>query len=318
MRQARAYDNDVDFEDEVRLVVELGIDWMNARIAEWRAQDPVLPKPALIARMFNRAGERVNSVNNDNPGAVAHLQLHNPEAGSFTLGDALLSLTESHFWAEEGRWPKDLGENPERDYLSASVVQDFMVTQMQQYIAFEPLLDDDGDTVQLPSKPELQLILTDMLVLQTYMTEVVVRGDTELTDKQHVEALLLMTDIAIRLKAIEEQTIWVRNWQWGMTQIVWVYANRALRNAGTWVGQTNEVLAEGYEQFDLADEHRENFEADDYMNILIDSRCTLTGVYNFAYPDEEDTIPTPLDCCDRMVELQSLDDRFVIPDECQE
>ncbi len=317
MRQVSILDSDItDFYKDVRLTLELGIDWFNAQRLVWEQEPARVNKPTLIEEMFARSDQRTNSLEaHPNTGARGHLLSY--EQSPLAVGDGLLSLADAYFWSQEGRWPQDLSNINDGGYADTRILLLEMLTQMQTYIDSEQILDQDGVLSHLPGKSELAPLMTQMLELQTYINIVVSEGDTTPDDYDHAIALLLMTSMAEQFKAIESQSLWIRNWQWGMAQIVFIYSRRALRNASTWVGPDNLVLLEGYAAFERAEVYREQFRADSYMQELIDSRCILTGVHNFVYTDEEDQVETPLACCDLLIDVyQPLDDRVVIPDAC--
>jgi plastocyanin len=158
--------------------------------------------------------------------------------------------------------------------------------------------------------------------VQTYLQAVVDQGDLAQTDYAHMDAIMVLGDVAQRLQTSEDAGVWVRNWRWGLTQIVALYAERALYNASTWISRGNGVWIAGQERFELAETYRTNYRPDSYMTTLIDSRCDIIGVYNAIYEPNYDV---PVECCARVREFYDLDSQYrgrdseiPIPDICLE
>jgi plastocyanin len=135
-----------------------------------------------------------------------------------------------------------------------------------------------------------------------------------------MDAILGLMDVAGRLKLAEDTTVWVRNWQWGLSRIAAVYTKRAILNAATWIGSDHPLYTTTTERFDEAQALIDDRRADEYMQLFQDSRCMTAAVYNGIYnPDV--TIPT--DCCALVRDYADVDadytgntSRIPVPEAC--
>ena len=60
-----------------------------------------------------------------------------------------------------------------------------------------------------------------------------------------------------------------------------MFAQRGLNEAES-QGYGGPILAEGYDQLRDADTLKGQFRADEFMQLLIDSRCLILGIYNLS------------------------------------
>ncbi len=232
------------------------------------------------------------------------LSLAQAHLDNFAPGDALLSIANGWFWMEEGRNPQNAN-----NYLRSRSTLEAIRDEMQQYI------DHPAD---LPGKTSLADAKADLDEVQVLIDRVVADGDTSLSDLEHVDLLLGLANTAEDLVSAQENTVWVRNWQWGLTQIVYLYADRGLTNAIS-VGGSSPVLDVGVQTLADASVYRtpEDPRPDDFMGDLIDSRCLIVSVYNFSYEPDYPMSPRLIgECCDIMEEFEMLDASFIVPDEC--
>jgi hypothetical protein len=217
-----------------------------------------------------------------------------------STGDALLAMANAWFWMNQGAEPLVAD-----DFETSLVTIRAIISQMDAYITHEPAL---------PGQMQVAQARTTLSTVEELIERVVDNGQLSLTDLEHVQLLLGLTDTAEFLKSSEEETTWVRNWQWGLTQIVYIYADRGLRNATSFLGEESNIIQDGQAQLDTAQELREQYKADDFMNLLIDSRCLILGLYNAAYePDEA----VPSACCPDMVRYHALEAAVPVPNHCQ-
>ena len=84
---------------------------------------------------------------------------------------------------------------------------------------------------------------TELSVVRDFLIRVVDNGDTSLEDLEHVRLILGLTNTAEDLKSAQSLGTWVRNWQWGLTQIVYIYSERGITNASSFLGRDNPVIA---------------------------------------------------------------------------
>ncbi len=215
------------------------------------------------------------------------------------IGTLLNFLANAFFWMEDAAAPMVALNFGDTRTLLGRILE-----EMDAYITREPELVGVTDIADARTE------LSEVFVL---IERVVANGDLSLTDLEHVRLLLGLTNTAEALAEAQNDGTWVRNWQWGLTQIVYIYAARGLRNAGPFLGINNPVLLAGQAQLELADGFRLERRADDFMRLLIDSRCLIISIYNFAY--EPDEVP-PVACCEDMLQYRELDPRFPVPQLC--
>jgi hypothetical protein len=232
--------------------------------------------------------------------ADSHLTTARSHADLNAPGDAFLSIANAFFWKGEGEAPFFAA-----DFGTSLDTLDRILGEMDAYITFIPALP--GQTQTANSRTEL----SDAQVLAE---EIVTAGFAEvLSDLEHLELLLVLANTAEFLKTSENQTVWVRNWQWGLTQVVYVFAQRGL-NAAESQGYGGPIIAEGYEQLRDADTLKSQFRADEFMQLLIDSRCLILGIYNLSYDPDASVPPV---CCDDIIAYHAIDPNVPIPNTCQ-
>lgn len=107
----------------------------------------------------------------------------------------------------------------------------------------------------------------------------------------------------------------VRNWQWSLTHITYIYARRALSNAATFLSDGHPLIQLGLTQLEAARILREQRKPDDFMRLVIDSRCLTAGIYNLVYEPDVTVIQ---ECCAPMRLYNSLDNNVPLPDHCIE
>ncbi len=213
--------------------------------------------------------------------------------------EGFLKNANAYFWMEDGHAPFIATNFPTSDQTLLDILE-----QIDAYLEIEPAL---------PGADAMGEARAELGAVQVLTRRVAINGDTTLTDLEHVQLLLGLTNTAEALKDAENGGTWVRNWQWGLTQIVFIYAQRGIRNAATFMEENNPVVVAGFDQLEASVEFRDTRRADDFMRLLIDSRCLLLGVYNLVYePDEE----APDACCEDLIFYNELDDRVPVPNQC--
>ncbi len=218
-----------------------------------------------------------------------------------SIGTVLNALANAYFWMEDGNEPF-VAEN----FADTRGVMLRILSEMDAYITNDP---------ELTGAAAIGEARTELSVVLEFIERVVFEGDTTLTDLEHAELLLGLTNTAEFLAEAQLDATWVRNWQWGLTQVVYIYAERGLNNATIFLGITNPVVVEGRADLALANDFRLERRADDFMQLLINSRCLILSIYNFAYnPD----IEPPLACCEDMLRYNELDNRFPVHGVCLE
>jgi hypothetical protein len=232
--------------------------------------------------------------------ADSHLTTARAHADVQAPGDSFLSMANAFFWKGEGEEPFFAA-----DYETSLAVLDRIVDEMDAYVTNVPAL---------PGNAQTATTVTELMGAQEFVAEIVEAGyDTVLSDLEHLDLLLILTNTAEFVKGSENETVWVRNWQWGLTQVVYIFAQRGLFNAES-QGYGGPIIAEGYSQLEAARGYRTQFRADEFMQLLIDSRCLVLGIYNLSY-DPDETVP-PV-CCDDMIDYNSIDPNVPVPLECR-
>jgi hypothetical protein len=289
MRSARVFDVEIDDASVSLVVGRLGADFQADLVSQARQNFENPDKDASLAESDQRV-------------AAARVRVD-----AETPGDALLELANSHFWMEEVRHDYVVDITDIRGkYARSQAVCELMLDQTQAYL--------DASS-QLPGKELIGQIRAELVIFQDYQDLIVDRGtDLVHSDGTHMSMIMRLTSMAERLKEAEEETVWVRNWQWITTQMAWLYVNRAQSNAGSWVGEDHPLLREARASMDVAEGHRTDKLADDFMNVLIESRCMVIGVYNFAYPDSKRDVPDS--CCELIRGYSETESRIEIPDNC--
>ena len=281
---ARAYDNQIAIPAEAGFCGEQASIWMTSRLADSRRLAPGEESQSRFdtAATFTAAAERA-------------WEAEDPSSG-------FLALANATFWLEDGRIPFIADFFPQMRDLTIE-----MIRQMQAYVDVDPAL---------PGRAQIVTALATMEdTVRPLITDFVFGGQGSLTDLEHVTLFLGLTDTALALKEAENDTTWVRNWQWGMTQIVYLLAERNVAAAGTFLNRTNEVYLEGVAQLQRAESFRNDKKPDDFMTLLINSRCLVVGIYNLVWdPDVE----VPSACCDDIERYNGLDSRVPVPDHCIE
>jgi hypothetical protein len=279
MREARGLDPNLDSGAEALTVARVAYGFFQQRLTSLAQEHG--PDEAFDEAALDMADARQNALN----GAP---------------GDALLSMANAWFWMTQGASPLEA-----TDFSStwSAILQ--ILAEMDDYITHDPAL---------PGQAELAQARTTLAAVEEFIARVNRNGDRSLSDLEHVRLLIGLTDTAEFLKSSEEQTTWIRNWQWGLTQIVYIYADRGLNNASIFLGNGSLILADGRAQLAAARQLREDFKADDFMNLLIASRCLILGLYNAAYnPDE--TVPSV--CCEDILRYNDLEPAVPVPNHCQ-
>ena len=227
--------------------------------------------------------------------ADTHLDLARGHIDIEASGDALLSCANAYFYMEMPRMP----EIVENFGTTRSLINQ-IIGEMDTYITHNPVL---------AGRTQVAVARTELSIVRDFIVRVVTNGDTSLSDLEHLRLLLGLANVAQQIKVVEEAGVWVRNWQWGLTQIVHLYADRGLRNTRSRLGLFSPMLTEGENQLARAVVHRGRQEADDYMTLLINSRCVMIGLYNLVFEPNE-AIPTA--CCADMLRYRGIDSRVPI------
>ena len=298
-------DSSINFNSIMRLVAELAVPWMRVRLSAGIIAHGGNDRFAESERFIDSAAAAVGS----------------PSA-------AFLALAQSWFWFEEGVETLSLSEEYDRApyteaaFIDANDLMALILAQMDAYLEYE--VEETGE--RLVGRDTLAEVRADLGDVKTFLQHMVDFGDVTCappdvpgpscqTDLQHVNVLLGLTTAAERLKEAEEQTVWIRNWQWGLTQIVWIYVNRDLFNAASNIQGAGDspVFIEGFDKVDEAEDFREAYRADDFMQLLIDSRCRVVGIYNWVY---EPDVAVPDYCCDEVNRFNQMDERVPVPTQC--
>jgi plastocyanin len=216
-------------------------------------------------------------------------------------------MANAFFWKGEGEEPFFAA-----DYETSLAVLDRIVDEMDAYVTNVPAL---------PGNAQTATTVTELMGAQEFVAEIVEAGyDTVLSDLEHLDLLLILTNTAEFVKGSENETVWVRNWQWGLSRIAAVYTKRAILNAATWIGSDHPLYTTTTERFDEAQALIDDRRADEYMQLFQDSRCMTAAVYNGIYnPDV--TIPT--ECCALVRDYADVDadytgntSRIPVPEAC--
>ena len=215
------------------------------------------------------------------------------------IGTILNLLANAFFWMEDGANPMEAVNFAQTQSLLGRII-----TELDTYVTYDPALT---------AQSQLAQARTNLSEVKTLIYRVVDNGDTSLTDREHADLLVGLTDTAENLKESQGLGAWVRNWQWGLTLITYIYAYRGLYNAEDYLGSFNPVFIEGVGELNRANVYRGERRADDFMNLLINSRCLTIGIYNRAYDPD---IDPPSACCDEMIRFQGLDAPFPVPRSC--
>jgi hypothetical protein len=280
--QARAFDGNIDVKAESLLVGNVATGWFERLLDQTKGQ-------LGQHNHFDRAAQHVVR-------AKQNLQLKDHTSAQ----SAFLELANGFFWLETVRFPLTA-----TDFRSSLTVMERILGRMDGYVANVPVL---------PGRTEVSQARTDLTTVHSYLSRILVHGADSEPDQAHVDALLTLADAAESIKAAEETTAWVRQYQWGLTQIVYILANRGLANSASVLGLNNPVILRGQAQLTIADTYRQAYRADDFMSLLINSRCIIIGLYNLAYnPD----VTVPTSCCALIREYNGLDSRVPVPQHCQ-
>jgi hypothetical protein len=281
---ARGWDSRVsEFNTPKLLTSRLGIDFFDAVYSESRAQW-LTPNSLDI---YNEASRRLSA---------ARIAQDQGDAGA-----VFLSLANVYFFTVDG-------ENPRRaeDYVAALTLLVNMTPQVRAYVDLDPTL---------PARTRLIATIVDLDWVDGYLNRVVDFGGLSLSDREHMELLLRMTATAEGMKESENEGAWVRNWQWVLTHITYIYARRALSNAATFLSDAHPLIVLGSQQLEAARILREQRKPDDFMRIVIDSRCLTAGIYNLVYDPDIDIIEA---CCAPMRIYHDIDNNVPLPDHCIE
>jgi hypothetical protein len=280
---AQAYDGNITIPDEAAFCGRQATIWMTSRMVESRR----LRNDELSRIRFDTSDEFIVD-------STRAWDAQDPSSG-------FLALANATFWMEDGRTPFVADIFPQMRGLTLE-----MISEMEAYVAVDP---------PMAGQSEIATALATMQDTVEPLITALDRSPDALTDLQHVTLFLGLTDTALALKEAENETVWVRNWQWGMTQIVLLLAERNVYAVGTFLERTNPLYIDGRRQLDRAIQFREDKKPDDFMTLLIDSRCLVVGIYNLVWdPDVE--VPTA--CCDDIERYNGLDDRVPVPDHCIE
>lgn len=217
------------------------------------------------------------------------------------VGTRLNGLAGAWFEARDGVSPMAI-EN-RRDFEASGAVLSRVLTDMDAYLERGP---EAG-------RAEVAAARTEIAGVAALIARVVSDGEDSLGSGEHLDLLLALTNTAEDLKAAQSESAWVRNWQWGLTQVVYVYADRALENAAGFLSPFHPVYVLGARAMDQARTDRANRRADDFMDGIIGQRCTVLGIYNLVYRPIRDI---PNACCEPMREMRELDPDIPIPRRC--
>jgi hypothetical protein len=284
IREASVYDNETDFDTEALLVSRLATEFFDSLLARFRRE--FSQNDGFTA--YNRSDGFLSE-------ADASINLGQS-------GDAFLSLANAFFWMEEGKQPYE-GVSCAQAHSIANDVFD----KVQVYIDNNTVLP--GDEQLTSSRDALAPAISNINLFRRNFC-----SSQALTDLEHVNIILALTNTAENLKEAENQTAWVRNYQWGMTNTTYYFAERGLNNASSFFDENHPIINQGYDRLARANEMREEFRADDFMDLLIESRCTTIAVYNLVYRDQT---PVPDNCCASYLALHDLDNALLVPENCQ-
>lgn len=215
------------------------------------------------------------------------------------IGTQLNNLANAYFWMTDGNNPMVAEDFEDTQSLLARII-----SEMDDYVTEEPAL---------VGRTGIAEARTNLSAVKLLVDEIVANGDTSISDLEHVNLLIGLTNTAENLKASQAEGTWVRNWQWGLTQIVYIYAARALGNARDFIGPFHPVYLLGTTELSNALDFRDEAKADDFMNLLIRSRCLTIAIYNKAY---EPDVEAPKACCDLLLSYQEMDQSFPVQRSC--
>jgi hypothetical protein len=255
IREAGVFDPDSNFTVEALLVAQLAHEFVDRLLGEYRADFG-----------NNDSFDEYNR-------ASGFLSEADASVGLSQSGDAFLGMANAYFWMEEGKRPYE-GISCSQAHSTATDI----LSKLGVYV---------NHNTELPGSDELgdahDTLSPVVGFINRYIQDFC--RSRALNDREHVELILGLTTVAEQLKDAENQTAWVRNFQWGMTNVTYYFAERGLNNAATFFDEDNQIIAQGFERLERATEMKDEYRADDFMDLLKESRCTTIAIYNLSYVD---------------------------------
>jgi len=177
-----------------------------------------------------------------------------------------------------------------------------------------PLTTYATESTVLPGQTWVQAGADTLEGLAPSAQEILELGGLETQSLDTIIPMLLgLTNTCEDLKTAENEGAWVRNWQWALSQIVYLFAQRGLEDAQTMLGTDHALVQLLDEQVQEMTQHIGKVETDAFVQGLIGSECLLFSVHNR-------TITTGLDvpdaCCGSFVQFALLDSQLPFPSNC--
>lgn len=99
-------------------------------------------------------------------------------------------------------------------------------------------------------------------------------------DRDFLDMLLALQDMVNDLVAAQDQDCWVRNWQWGMAQVIRVLVDIAKYATEGWVGENCRTI-EANAEYVRGMSWLDNLQVDDMLNLYAehDIRCLMLYLY---------------------------------------
>ena len=115
-----------------------------------------------------------------------------------------------------------------------------------------------------------------------------------LSEASYLQLILDLQETITELSTVEEKGVWVRNWQWEITQVIRFMIRGFNEEASSVIGIDNALILEVQEKINRGEAFIENRDVDAMVDIYTDSsmQCTLLWIYKDAqytspYPPED-------------------------------
>jgi hypothetical protein len=278
---AKAYDGNISMPPQGAVCGRAASVWMTARLAAARLEFNQLERVATFdaAETFIQTSNRAWDSND-------------PSAG-------FLAMANAFFWMADG-----LDPYVARNFQEAFPLLERLIVSMRAYTDHVPVL---------PGKAQVLAVLSAVEGTVHPLAERFTNGE-QISDIEHVTLFLGLADTAEALKSSENESAWVRNWQWGFTQIIYLFADRDLAVIGQYLGLNHPMYVEGAAQLTSARSYRDNRRADDFMTLLINARCFIIAIFNLTFDGPDTTVPTH--CCSEIRRYNGIDNGVPVPQHC--
>ena len=179
---------------------------------------------------------------------------------------ALIAAENAYFYARNAEVPFSAPE-----IVSSVSLLEQIIDEMYSYL----------DLADLPGYDEVTMAW-QMMVAPDVEAALETLGDTgSLAGPLYIRMLLALQDLALGLTAAEDQGVWVRNWQWGIAQIIRVLIDIARLDAYYYLPPTHCKVVEAEEQYDIGMAWLDDREVDYMLDLYAehDIRCLMLQIY---------------------------------------